>query len=71
MYDFFEKNISCAEFNAESAHVHEILRFCTAGTIFRVFYTPIVVSEKYPLGKGYFLRAPKKYPLPKGEKYIP
>ena len=66
MYDFFENNISCAKSYAESAYVNEILRFCTAGTIFRVFYALVAIFEKYPLVKGYFLQSAQKYPLTKG-----
>ena len=66
MYDFFENNISCAEFNAESAYMHEIVRFCSEGKIFCVFYALVAICEKYPLVKGYFLRSAEKYPLTKG-----
>ena len=50
----------------ESAYVNKIMRFCTAVTIFRVFYALVAIFEKYHLFKGYFLQSAKKYPLTKG-----
>ena len=71
MYNFLEKDIFCAEIHAESAHVHEIMRFFAAGTLLNLLRTSFLSFEKTPLTRGVFVVTSEKTPLTRGVLKLP